>query len=195
MSTGIAPRPGVGRHLLRALAGLLLCALAGCVDRSNDGKTSVYSFALWAIGIFALLGLGLIGVGVLTLKRQRWGAILTMVLGVVAIIAAVGMMRLDRVVVDDEHFESSHGLPWDRVSHNHRFDELREIRVEVKETKSRSGTTKRNYTLLCQSKAGGVDRVPIGTVMEKAVSEILDLARKKGVPIIGVDELPLPLRP
>ena len=179
-----------------SLLALPLCLVAGCVDRTTDGKTTVYTFSLWILIAAVLGGLAVIAIGFFTRRKEpRWRAYVLMVLGVLAIAILVPMMRADRVEVDDEHFTSTHGLPWDRVRHDVRFDQLREIRVETTITQSRRGGTKKNYTLFCQSKAGGTEKVPVGNVMEGAVGQVLGIAHRKGVQLVGVDELPDTMQP
>jgi hypothetical protein len=186
----------IKRRCRWSLLALPLCFLAGCVDRSTDGKTSIYTFSLWILVVAVLGGLAIVTIGFVTRKKEpRWRAYVLVVLGVLVIAIMVPMMRSDRVEVDEEHFTSTHGLPWDRARHDVRFDQLREIRVEVTETKSRTGGTKKNYALLCQSKSGGVEKVPVGNVMEGAVGQVLGIARQKGVPVVGVEQLPEAMRP
>jgi hypothetical protein len=178
------------------LLALPLCFLAGCVDRTTDGNTSVYTFSLWVLAVAVLAGLALMAIGLFTRnKSPRWRAYLLIVLGVLVIAIMVPMLRADRVEVDEEHFTSTHGLPWDRARHEVRFDQLREVRVEVTETRSRRGGTRKNYALLCQTKSGGTEKVPVGNVMEAAVGEVLGIARKKKVPLVDVEKLPGPMRP
>jgi hypothetical protein len=172
-----------------------LCFLSGCVDRSTEGNTSVYTLSLWILGVAILGGLALIAIGFFTRKNPpRWRAYLPIVFGLALIVVGVPMMRLDRVEVDEDHFTSTHGLPWDRVRHDVRFDQLREIRIEVTETTNRYGTHL-NYALICQAKSGPAERVPVGNVMEGAVSQILGIARQKGIPLVGVEELPASMQP
>jgi hypothetical protein len=173
-----------------------LCCLAGCVDRTTDGNTSVYTFSLWVLAVAVLVGLALMAIGLFTRnKPPRWRAYVLIVLGVLVIVLMVPMLRADRVEVDEEHFTSTHGLPWDRVRHDVRFDQLREVRVEVTETRSRRGGTRKNYALLCESTSGATEKVPVGNVMEAAVSQVLGIARKKKVPLVGVEQLPENMRP
>jgi hypothetical protein len=112
-------------------------------------------------------------------------------------VLAIGpwMMLTDRVTVDDEHFTSSHGFPWDKTKHDVRFDDLKEIGFEMTERRSRRGGKSKSYAMLCQFKSGSMEKVPIGTCMEEASGQILGIARKKGVPLIGAEQLPENLRP
>jgi hypothetical protein len=183
------------RRYLFALLALPLFLLAGCVDRSTQGDTTVYTFALWTLGVAVLGGLALIAIGFFTRKKSRWGAYLAMLLGVLVIAIMVPMMRSDRVEVNEDHFTSTHGLPWDRVRHDVRFDDLREVQVQVVETQSRTGGTRRNYNLLCQTKSGGEEKVPVGNVMEPAVGQVLGIARQKGARLVGVEQLPESMKP
>ncbi|HEY7315448.1 MAG TPA: hypothetical protein VH643_39325 [Gemmataceae bacterium] len=184
-------KPRIGHRSFWPLLALSSCLIAGCVDRSTEGKISVYTFFLWILIVAVLSGLALVAIGFFTRKKApRWRAYVVMVFGVLVIVIVVPMMRLDRVEVDDEHFVSTHGLPWNRVRHDVRFDQLREIRVETTVTKSRTGGTRKNYALLCQSKSGATEKVPVGNLLEHAVGQIFVIARQKGVQVVGTEEMP-----
>lgn len=189
-------RPMVDKtRWLAPLLALPFLLLTGCVDRTTNGGTTTYTFALWIVGVAVLLGLALIAIGYFTRKKGPvWKTVFVILLGVVVIAIGVPMMWLDRVEVDDEHFVSTHGLPWDRKTHDVRFDQLQGIQVEMVVTKQKNGAEKKSYTLQC-SKSGGGESVPVGNVMERAVGQILGNARKKGVPLTGVEQLPDHMKP
>jgi hypothetical protein len=194
MDEALMRHPRLDRCLKSLPAASFL--LAGCVDQSTNGKTSVYTFSLWILIVAVLGGLALIAIGFFTRKKEpTWRGYAVMVLGVLVIVLLIPMMRADRVEVDDDHFTSTHGLPWNRVRHDVRFDQLREIQIQVTETRSRSGGTRKSYVLYCQFKSGSSEAVPVGNVVEPAVGQILGIARRKGVQVVGAQQLPDSMQP
>ena len=81
-------------------------------------------------------------------------AYLLMAFGPLVVGVVLPMMMSDRVEVDDDHFVSTHGLPWDRTRHDIRFEQLSGISVEVTETTTQKGRKKTGYVL------GRVDTSP-----------------------------------
>jgi hypothetical protein len=161
---------------------LLACLATGCIAKTPDGDKTVYRFETWIACLPLVAGLALVAIGWFTRKNKPWAAYVMIVLG--PIIAAIGfpMMRADQTVVDGEHFESSHGLPWDRVTHNVRYADLRGVRVSYTTTRRR-GVENKSYTMSCLKKSGGEEKVPVGNVMEAAMPQILGLMHKQDVPI------------
>jgi hypothetical protein len=163
------------------VAALAFCFLAGCYERVAQGNASVYQFAWWLGPL--VIALGLLGIPLGWLLRrwsQKWGFVL-MGLAPVLIIIVAPAMYSDRVFIDDDHFEARYGFWFKPNVHNLRFDELREIRnVEV--PNNEGGT---NRELHCVSKTGQVSVVPKGNLVSRAVPEILERAKARGVPVVG----------
>ncbi len=184
------------RHVFWALSLFVLCLLSGCTERSTSGNTSVYTFATWALALPVLLGLFLIGVGFATRKKQPWGSYGLMALGVFVPALGVPLMLMDKVEVNDEHFINTIGLPWDQKKIEIRFDDLREIQIQVIETQSKSQGTRISYKLACSTKSSGTPEiVPVGNLMDPALGQILGIAKKKGIRLVGVEQLPERMQP
>ena len=174
-----------------------VCLVAGCIDRTVSGGTTVFTFASWVLAVPVVVGLVLIGIGaVLVLsKKYIWGGIGLIVLGVGGIVFLVPMLAMTRVEVDDEHFVSTRGLPWAMSRDEEKFDDLANIEVEVT-IHTRNGVENgRNYALICTRKSGQVTTVPLGDLMRGASSDILTRAKRKGVPMPGITALPAELQP
>jgi hypothetical protein len=182
------------RRTIRLLA--IACAsllFAGCfgIERKDDNGVSTYSFAIWMLSLPIFLGAFLAVVGLLTRKGTRaWISYIFLVLGPLVALLGVPMMAMDRTVVDDEHFTSSHGLPWAREEYNHRFDEITSIDIERDVAVSQTGRESNTNVLNCKLKNGGSHRMQVGNVMESAVPQILGNAKKKGATITGWERLP-----
>ncbi len=178
-----------------SLVAASLCLITGCIDRSTSGNSVIYTFSLWILGAIVLGGLALIGI-CLTVKKKGWKTYVLMAVGLLVIVVGVPMMRSDRLEVDEQGFKSRHGLPWNPVEHNIRFDSLQEIRIQVTEKRvEQLGTTTESYALFCLSKSGSSEEVPVGDLMKAALRQILDNARKKGVRLLGTEQLPEDMRP
>jgi hypothetical protein len=178
------------RLMAFAFASFLFVGCFG-VDRKDDNGVSTYSFATWMLSLPILLGAFLAVVGLLTRKGTRaWISYVFLALGPLVALLGVPMMAMDRTVVDDEHFTSSHGLPWAREEFSHRFDEISSIDIDRIITKRQNGPESNSYFLDCKLKNGGNDRMQVGNVMESAVPQILGNAKKKGATIRGWERLP-----
>jgi hypothetical protein len=102
-------------------------------------------------------------------------------MGPVVLALVAPAMYSDRVALDSEHFEARYGIWFSPQQHNVRFDDLSEIRfVETRDAKNRV-----NHELHCVYKSGHVTVVHVGDLTVKAVPEILERARAKGVPVLG----------
>jgi hypothetical protein len=162
------------------LAGCALC-LAGCYERSVEGAASVYSFADWVRVLAIVVGLAGVPAGWLL---RRWGdrlGFVLMGLSPILLIIVVPGLFMDRVVVDAEHFEARYGFWFAPSDHRVRFDDLQLMRyVRVEDSRGRG-----SYQLECQTRQGDVVTVHAGDLVSKAVPEILDRARARGVPVAG----------
>jgi hypothetical protein len=173
-------KPTTRRSIWVCLAGFTLC-LAGCYERSVEGAASVYGFADW-VRMLVIVG-GLIGVPVGWLLRRwsdRLGFVLMGLSPILLIIVAPGLFN-DRVVVDAEHSEARYGFWFAPSDHHVRFDDLQQIRyVLVRDSRGRG-----SYELQCQTRLGDVVTVHAGDLVSKAVPEILERARARGVPVVA----------
>jgi hypothetical protein len=163
------------------LFGLLaLCVVSGCYERATVGNQSIYRFDWW-------LGPTVIGAGILAVpigwfvrkRNARWGFVL-MVMGPFLLAVVAPAMYSDRVLIDDEHFETRYGLWFKPTEQNIRFDDLQAIRYIA--VPARRGRL--NYELRCTRKAGGETTVHAGDLVKNAVPEILARAKAKGIIVL-----------
>ncbi len=185
---------GANRRL-GLLFALSFCLLAGCIDRSTEGKTSVYTYSLSLVVTALVGGMALIYFGFSPRPGEpRLRGYFSIVLGLVLMAVAVPALRTDRVEVDPEHFTSTHGPPWNLLHHDVHFKALREIRIEVTEKAFRYQRRK-DYALVCRFKSGNEEKVPVGNVMQDAVGQILSIAEQRRIRLVGVELLPQAMRP
>lgn len=192
--SGASHSYGANRRL-GSLFALSLFLLAGCIDRSTEGKTSVYTYSLWLVVTALLGGMSLIYIGFSPQPGEpRLRGYFIIVLGLVLMAVAVPLLRGDRVEVDTEHFTSISGPLWNRLHHDVHFKALREIRIEVTEKVVRYQRGK-NYILVCRFKSGNEEKVPVGNLMQDAVGQILGIAEQRRISLVGVELLPEEMRP
>lgn len=84
------------------------------------------------------------------------------------------------------HAAPSGGTP---SRHNIQFTDLSQIQLVSKTRMTRRGR-KTDYELHCFNKAGSMEVVPVGTLMEEAGPEILRRAAARGVTIVDMTEQP-----
>lgn len=192
--SGASHSYGANRRL-GCLFALSLCVLAGCVDHTTEGKTSVYTYSLGIVIAALLGGMVLVYLGFSPQpKDPPFRGYFKILVGLGLMGVAVPVLRTDRVEVDNEHFTSTSGLPWNRLHHEVQFRALREIRIEVEEYVRRFERRK-TYTLRCQFKSGKVERVEVSMVMRDAVGQILGIAEQRRIRLVGLELLPKDMRP
>jgi hypothetical protein len=177
------------------LAFFLLLFGPGVAVRAAEGTTH-YSWSIWAcLGPF-LLALGCLGSGVLLVRSQkfrvaaRWLLWMAMIVGVSGLtFGGIGfLMPADYgVTVAADHFENVHGDFGTPTRTHVRFDELSALQVES----HWSIGVRRGYPypshegdLLLTWKTGQQEKIVVGGLLEHAVPEIVERARKKGVRIV-----------
>jgi hypothetical protein len=163
------------------LVGLLaLCFVSGCYERVSLGNQSLYHFAWWLGPAVIAAGILAVPIGWFVRKQNgRWGFVL-MVMGPVLLIIAAPAMYSDRVLIDEEHFETRYGFWFSPTVQNIRFDDLQAIRYVA--VRARRGRT--NYELRCTRKSGGEATVHAGDLVKNAVPEILTRAKAKGIVVL-----------
>jgi hypothetical protein len=168
-------------------------AVAGCVQkgaavyREADDGTSTYGYTGWSAVLWVVISVVVLGIGVLLLaKKGGWS-------GVMPTIVALGMLALtlvllnERVVVDDEHVECTSGwITTDTKSV--RFSDLDNITIRSETRMTLHGPVT-VYSYICNKKGGGQVVFSVTGMMSKAQPQIVTNAQKKGVKLIGFEQL------
>lgn len=164
-------------RLLAGLALVLICLISGCHEHTVEGRQSVYRFAPW-VGVSVIAG-GLLAVPLGWVLRKwsgKWSFVLIL-MGPFVLVMVAPSMYLDRVVVDDDHFEVRYGIWWSPSVHNLRFADLQAIHYLTV-----SG--RRGYQMQCLGQDKTVTVVHAGDLVRNTVPEILQRARAKGVVVV-----------
>lgn len=165
------------KRRMAAMAVLVVCSLAGCIEQTTRGNESVYLFAWW-VGPTLIVG-GILGIPAGWFLRQ-WNqklGVALLIIGPVLLLVFAPNIYNDRVLIDDEHFEARYGFWFSPSNHNIRFDDLNSIQyVEVLGRRGR-----KKYELHCHHKAGSTTIVSAGDLVRPSVQEILARAKAKGV--------------
>ncbi len=167
---------------LLILTGLFaFCFATGCYEHTSKGEQSVYHFAWWVgPAIICASILGAVGAWFL----REWSMKLAIGLMIAAPLAAIFIapaMFLDKVVVDDHHFEARYGFWFNPTRHDIRFEDLLQIQY-VSRTGNRG---RKSYEMLCIDQSGQTTVVHAGDLVRSTVPEILDRAKAKGVVVIN----------
>ncbi|WP_020470778.1 hypothetical protein [Zavarzinella formosa] len=172
------------RHRLACVAvGMCCVLLGGCYQRAVEQDGIVYSFQSWGPALLIVAGLAAIPAGlVLFRKEKRFWGVLTMIVGPLLAGAVAPGMFMDRVIVNDDGFQSTHGFWWDKIVHNVRYDDLRQVVVVVEEKTTRRGKSY-SYYFDCSFKNAPQERIPLGDLMKQALPDIRDQFEKHDVPV------------
>lgn len=166
------------RGLFLGLAVVALM-LSGCVEKTEEAGRSTYGFAGWVIALVIIGGLVSVPLGwVVRRLSERWGWVL-MIVGPIALVIVAPALFLDRVVVDNQHFEARYGFWFAPTTHDLTYADVRSMTVVA--VPGRRGQTK--YELHCALRNGGETVVHVGDLVRYAVPEILTRARAAGVPV------------
>ena len=175
-------KPRLCRFVTLFIAALCL-SLTGCQTRAENNGQIVYEFAGWLRLLVPLAGVVVIPAGWLirrSVQRIGWGLIC---LGPVLLVIVAPAMFVDRVVVDELHFECRTGLWWSPSRYDVRFDDLRELQL-VEQTVGNRGRRRQEFSFYCVKKGGGQEVFVVSDLMMKAVEEIMQHAKKRGVPVL-----------
>jgi hypothetical protein len=108
-----------------------------------------------------------------------WAFVL-IIMGPFLLIFLAPVMYMDRVVVDEAHFEGRYGFWFAPTKFDIRFDDVREMRyVATRDHKNRI-----KHELLCVMKGGDTRTVSAGDLVRNAIPEILSRAEEKKIPVI-----------
>jgi len=159
---------------------LLPFAATGCVERNVEGNSAVYTFPTWLSYAVGAASLVLVPVGLLVLKWRKALGIILMIGGPLLAVFVAPSFGYDKVVVDPDHFELRTGFWFSPTQHNVRFDDVTSMTIR-EEVRYNRGRKNYSYYLDCAKKQGGVEAVPVGDVMKKAIDEITQRSEEKGI--------------
>jgi len=172
------------RRLLPLCVGMSLCLLSGCVSQKVDGDTTTFSFSLWVPLLSAVACIGGAAWGWVNRdgeSRYPWAGL---ILGPIALVTIVPGLFLDRAVVTPQHFRLNTGFWFHPTRHEVQFQDVQRINLVVEESRGRRGRKNYNYYLDCYQRSGGMQHVPIGTLMQEgALEKVLEMAVQRGIPI------------
>ena len=156
----------------------------------NDGGIE-FAVKSWVPLLVVLGGAAATAVGVVlfALKKRLVGVIVAVV-GLLAAGALAPGLYMDRVLVNDQGFQSSHGFWWDRVEHKVRYADLSHVQLVVEERTGRRGRKQYSYYFDCSFKSPPQERIPLGDLMREALPDILAQFEKYNVPVAIPPNLP-----
>jgi hypothetical protein len=128
-----------------------------------------------------------LGIGVFLLaKKGGWSGVMPTIVGL-GMLALTLVLLNERVVVDDDHFECTSGwIATDATSV--RFSDLDNITIRS-ETRMRLHGPVTVYSYICNKKGGGQVVFSVTGMMSKAQPQIVTNPQKKGVKLIGFEQL------
>lgn len=175
-----------GRKVALALLALVLLTAPGCVRRDVREGVSDYGFETHLV-LMAGSGGGLL-VTIATLlgpqfARQRTG----LFVGGLMLLYTAPCMYTDHIRVDTRGMSGGSGYWPFRSSFDIAYKDLKTLRVESVERRTKNGRTRDIY-LSCQFKSGDLQRLEAGHVLKKAQDEIIHNARAYGVKIDYLDK-------
>jgi hypothetical protein len=170
--------------LLVALFGVVLIAfqLSGCYGRTTRGDATVYACTAWALILSIAAGVIAVPAGIWVARTYPdyspvgWTMATA---GPLAVVLLGPTLAQEHVLVDARHFEYHGGVWFARKHHVVGYDEMARLR-RVKEER-------KGARMLIEKKSGAVEDLPLGDLMRRAAPEIVERARKRGVPTEGWD--------
>jgi hypothetical protein len=157
----------------------ILLACAGCIQRTVHGDVSTYGFETWIIVGAAVGGAVATPVGWLLRKRIARLGYALLLLGPAAVFLLVPAMWMDRVIVDSNHFERSSAMPGSN-NQSIRFDEVLAMHYHSA-VEGNGRRSSRKYYLDVTRKDGQFQTIPLGTLLQQAIKEILSRSAAKGI--------------
>jgi hypothetical protein len=161
---------------------LLLVTSLGCVDESTDGAAKVFSYELW-VPITIMAG-GLVAAVAGWFLRDALGRFgwALLIGGPIAAIFFGPSMLLDRVVVGEERFSMRSGI-WGMTA-VHAFDYENVSSVQITKETSGGRRRKTTYYLNVNEKNNESSKVPLNTISEAALPDLLERLKKYNVPVV-----------
>jgi hypothetical protein len=166
------------------LPAAVACLISGCTKESQDGDTTIFTYAAWVPGV--VLGGGILGtvVGVLirkSIERLGWALIIG---GPVATFLFAPGLYADKVTISNERFTMRTGFWFAPTVHEVQLGEVSHIELTSEKRVGRRGTTT-NYYMQCHRRAGNMERVPINDLMKNGpLDKVLHVVNGRGIQIV-----------
>lgn len=172
------------RRVCYLLIVITTMMVTGCYQKDITNEGTVYSIQSWVPILTGLGGIIAVVVGIMLLKYQKymWGIVFA-IGGPIATVAIAPMLMMDRVVVSQQGFISTHGFWWSKTIHDIKYAELANVVISVEEKTGRRGRKNYSYYFDCSFKSGGQERVPLGDLMREALKDILQQFMLNKVPV------------
>lgn len=171
----------VSRWFVFAMLLLLVGSLAGCIDEKVSEGSVKYTFSWWVPVVTFVGGLVLLPAG-WALRKTRFGWMMLVAGPLLLVVFGPGTVT-DHVTVNDDQFTLHTGFWFSPTHFDVRFDDIQRIELTSETRRGRRGRKTTSYFIDCHNKSGGMDHVPIGTLMEEAVVAVLDKAHARSIPI------------
>ena len=173
--------------LVFCLSLLLLAFLTGCVQESVDADTKIFIFDTWVAVLAIVLPLIALIAGLALRKSHQfshWGWCLIAGGLLFGIVIGPGMYH-DRVTVSPERFTLRCGFWFAPTTRDVSFADVRSIKFDKEVRRGRRGRKSTSYDLMCQMNDGSITEVPIGTLMDYAIDDILATAKRQRIAVIN----------
>ena len=167
-------------------ACLVLAALTGCVQKSANGSSHVFTYEIW-VPLLVLMG-GIVGAPAGWFVRHAsarlgWGLLILAPIGAIFFAPSLFM---EKVVVHDDALTVRSGIWGMTANHDVKFDNVQMVRLTSEEVRGRRGRKTTNYYLVFVQKDGSQAKVSINNnVTEAAAPLILEKMDDREIPIIN----------
>ncbi len=169
------------RRTGQVVAPVLLLALAGCYTMREHEGGKTYSVAWWFPLTMALAGLVFLGLGIRAFRRfHKPIGILLMIFGPFLTLAVPPMMLLNKVTVDDQHFEVVDCFLWNLERNYVVYDEVLGARLDILKTQTQSAGEVKKYTLELTMKNGQPQSIVVKNAFKEAWPEVARQLRARG---------------
>lgn len=163
----------------------ILFGLAGCSQKTQEGDTAVYTFALWVLAALGLGGAGAVVAGWFLRGSSPRAAWPLLIGGVLTLATFLPAMALERIAISPDGFSIRTGMWFNLKHHEVQFDKLSAIEFGQEQRRTRRGGTRTSQFMLCREKQGTAEKITIDDFMKDgALDEMLAAAKKRGVPIV-----------
>lgn len=162
---------------------ILLCLTVGCVSSEVDGRTTTYTYEIWAPLTVLVGGVTALPFGVLLLKRIKRLGIVVLISGLIAAVMVAPSMFRDQVIVSDEDLHLRTGFWGLTAVHHVQFADVESVTFEREVKRGRRGRKRVSEFLLFQTRQG-VARVPVSNRLTRAAMEdIIARLGKRGIAV------------